>query len=78
NIGDRQKGRILSESVIQAEPTVESITLALEKATDISYRTKIKSQEQIYGYGNSVEKIMDVLRNQNINSLKKSFYDIQF
>ncbi len=78
NIGDRQKGRILSESVIQAEPTVEAITLAHENAVDISFRTKIKSQEQLYGSGNTVEKIMDVLRNQNVNNLKKSFYDIQF
>ena len=78
NIGDRQKGRILSESVIQAQPTVEAITLAHEKASDISFRTKIKSQEQLYGSGNAVEKIMDILRNQNANNLKKSFYDIQF
>jgi GDP/UDP-N,N'-diacetylbacillosamine 2-epimerase (hydrolysing) len=78
NIGDRQKGRILSESVIQVEPTVDAITLAHEKAVDISFRTKIKSQAQLYGSGNTVEKIMDILRNQNVNNLKKSFYDIQF
>ncbi|RKS50593.1 GDP/UDP-N,N'-diacetylbacillosamine 2-epimerase (hydrolysing) [Gillisia mitskevichiae] len=78
NVGDRQKGRILSESVIQAEPTVEAITLAHEKAVDISFRTKIKSQEQLYGSGNTVEKIMDIFRNQDVNNLKKSFYDIQF
>lgn len=78
NVGDRQKGRILSESVIQAEPTVDAITLAHEKAVDISFRTKIKSQEQLYGSGNTVEKIMGILRNQNVSNLKKSFYDIQF
>jgi GDP/UDP-N,N'-diacetylbacillosamine 2-epimerase (hydrolysing) len=78
NIGDRQKGRILSESVIQTEPTVEAITLALEKANDISFRNKIKSQKQIFGSGNTVDKIIEVLRNLNINNLKKSFYDIQF
>jgi GDP/UDP-N,N'-diacetylbacillosamine 2-epimerase (hydrolysing) len=78
NIGDRQKGRILSDSVIQTEPTIESITLAHDKAVDISFRTKIKSQKQLYGSGNAVKKIMDILRNQNVNNLKKSFYDIQF
>jgi len=78
NIGDRQKGRILSDSVIQTEPTIESITLAHYKAVDISFRTKIKSQKQLYGSGNAVKKIMDILRNQNVNNLKKSFYDIQF
>ena len=78
NIGDRQKGRILSESVIQAEPTMESIILAYEKAIDVSFRTKIKDQEQLYGSGNAVEKIVAVFRDCNVDSLKKSFYDIQF
>lgn len=78
NVGDRQKGRILSESVIQAEPTNEAISLAYEKATDITFITHIKNQEQLYGSGNAVEKILNVLRNQNVINLKKSFYDIQF
>jgi GDP/UDP-N,N'-diacetylbacillosamine 2-epimerase (hydrolysing) len=78
NIGDRQKGRLFSESVIQAEPTIESIALAYKKISDITFRTKIKSQEQLFGSGNTVKKIMDILRNQNVNNLKKSFYDIQF
>lgn len=78
NVGDRQKGRILSESVIQAEPTIEAISFAYEKAVDISFKTHIKNQEQLYGSGNAVEKILDVLRNQNVINLKKTFYDIQF
>lgn len=78
NIGDRQKGRILSESIIQAEPRVDSIALAYEKAVDISFRRKIKTQSQLYGSGNAVKKIMDILRDLNIINLKKSFYDIQF
>lgn len=78
NIGDRQKGRILSRSVIQAKPTIESIALAYQNASDISFRTEIRSQDQLYGSGNTVEKIMNILRNCNINNLKKSFYDIQF
>ncbi|SHF90994.1 GDP/UDP-N,N'-diacetylbacillosamine 2-epimerase (hydrolysing) [Salegentibacter echinorum] len=78
NIGDRQKGRILSESIIQSETTVDAITLALQKALDIAFRKRIENQVQLYGSGNTAEKIMDILRNQNINSLKKSFYDIQF
>ena len=78
NVGDRQKGRILSESVIQAEPTMEAIKSAYEKVNDSTFRTKIKNQKQLYGSGNTVEKIMDVFRNHNVNNLKKTFYDIQF
>lgn len=78
NIGERQKGRILSESVIQAEPTVEAITLAFEKAFDSTFNKQIKCQQQLYGSGNSVGKIMYVLQNHNVDNVKKSFYDIQF
>tara|TARA_R100000935_G_C2829251_1_gene164082 strand:+ start:308 stop:1465 length:1158 start_codon:yes stop_codon:yes gene_type:complete len=78
NIGDRQKGRILSESVIQAEPTVESITFAIENAFHPTFRKQIKRQQKLYGSGNAVEKIMYVLQNYNVDNLKKPFYDIQF
>ncbi|CAM4239819.1 UDP-N-acetylglucosamine 2-epimerase [Gillisia hiemivivida] len=78
NIGDRQKGRILSESIIQADATFESITSAYKRAYDPLYRNNIKSQKQLFGSGNTVGKIMNILRNQNVNNLKKSFYDIQF
>lgn len=78
NIGDRQKGRVRAESVIEAEPTAESIELALEKAFDSSFREKIKDQQQIYGAGRSVEKIINVIANQSLDYLKKPFYDIKF
>lgn len=78
NIGDRQKGRVRAESVIEAEPTYESIKAALEKALDPSFQEKIKDQQQIYGSGNSVEKIINVIANQSLDYLKKPFYDIKF
>ncbi|CAM4362806.1 UDP-N-acetylglucosamine 2-epimerase [Gillisia limnaea] len=78
NIGDRQKGRILSESVIQTEPNSSDLSQAFAKATDPSYLEKIKNQKQLYGSGNTAEKIMSVLRLQTDNDLKKAFHDIQF
>jgi GDP/UDP-N,N'-diacetylbacillosamine 2-epimerase (hydrolysing) len=78
NVGDRQKGRILSESVIQTEPNISDLSHAFAKATDSSYLEKIKNQKQLYGSGNAAEKIMSVLRLQTDNDLKKAFHDIQF
>lgn len=78
NIGDRQKGRILSESVIQTEPNSGDLSLAFAKATDSSYLEMIKNQKQLYGSGNAAEKIMSVLRIHTDNNLKKTFHDIQF
>ena len=78
NIGDRQKGRVRAESVIEAEPISESIRLALGKALDHSFREKIKDQQQSYGSGKSAEKIMSIIANQSFDYLKKPFYDIKF
>lgn len=77
NIGDRQKGRIMSDSVIQTNSSSEDIMLACNKAFDISFRDKINNQEQLYGSGNTVIQIMEIIRDLNIYNLKKSFYDIQ-
>jgi GDP/UDP-N,N'-diacetylbacillosamine 2-epimerase (hydrolysing) len=78
NVGDRQKGRILSESVIQTEPKSSDLSQAFLKATDPSYLEKTKNQKQLYGYGNAVEKIMQILTISTSEDLKKSFYDIKF
>jgi len=78
NIGDRQKGRILSDSVIQIEPNEQDLTLAIEKSYSRSFREKIKSQKKIFGSGDTTKKIMDILNLERPKNLKKSFYDIQF
>lgn len=78
NIGDRQKGRVRPESVIQAEPTEESVKRALDKALSPSFKEKIINQDQIYGKGNSVEKIMKIIANEPIDQLKKPFHDLNF
>lgn len=78
NIGDRQKGRVAPQSVIQCGNDVQSIKKAFEKAFSSSFREEIKNQEAIFGEGNTAEKIMEVIKNQSIIQLKKSFYDIDF
>ncbi len=78
NIGDRQKGRIANQSVIQSEVTEKAIANALKKAFDPEFRNEIKNQIQIYGHGNTSEKILEVILNTKIQGLKKPFYDINF
>lgn len=78
NIGDRQKGRVYPQSVIQSSNDFVSIKNAVEKGLSSSFKNSIQNQEQIFGTGNTAEKIMNILRNvKNIN-LKKNFYDIDF
>lgn len=78
NIGDRQKGRVMAESIINTKPKKNNIIKALEKSFDDSFIAKIKNQDLQYGRGNSVKKIMKVLSIPASENLKKSFYDIKF
>ncbi|MCR0326680.1 UDP-N-acetylglucosamine 2-epimerase [[Clostridium] innocuum] len=76
NIGDRQKGRIMAESVINCRPETNDIIRAIEKS-----EIMIHTPSFIYGDGNTSSKICSILKetfyNNRVN-LKKKFYDINF
>jgi len=79
NIGDRQKGRIFSESIIQCEPQKEAISAAIKKGLSKEFFEKCKLQPNIYGDGRTSSKIKIILKAVNLQSLiKKEFYDIPF
>ena len=75
NIGDRQKGRLIADTVINCEPDISSIVKAIHIAEEIKHRSTL-----MYGDGNTSEKIIkiikDVLMNDKVD-LKKTFYDIK-
>lgn len=78
NIGDRQKGRLSPESVIQCPPDRQKLAEAIERAFNPAFIARIKTQQQLYGNGNTTEKIMGILEKNTIKNLKKPFYDIPF
>ena len=69
NIGDRQKGRLRGENVIDCNLNTlqESIKLALSN----SFRNKIKNMNNIYGTGSAADFIVDKLTNEPISVIKK-------
>lgn len=81
NIGDRQKGRIQAESVINCEPEIEDIKNAIELSLSRSFQEKIKNVVNPYGDGKTSDKIVSTLKefllNDNRISLKKEFYDLE-
>ncbi len=81
NIGDRQKGRMMPESVINCEPTYEAIRDAMSNAIGTDFQVKAQSVESPYGDGHTseliVNHIMQFLQNGTLNRQKK-FYDIDF
>jgi GDP/UDP-N,N'-diacetylbacillosamine 2-epimerase (hydrolysing) len=78
NIGDRQKGRVAPDSVLNCMPKEKDILNSLKKALSSGFHEAIQSQDQLYGTGNATLKIMNVLKKDDIVNLKKSFFDINF
>ncbi len=81
NIGDRQKGRIQADSIINCEPTSEDIIRAMEEALTDDFRSKAKQVVNPYGDGNTSTRIVRILEGFLDNerpSLKKRFYDLEW
>ena len=79
NIGDRQRGRIKADSVIDCEPNKESILTAIRKLYSKEFQTNLKNIENPYGDGGAAERIKKIIKEIDLtNILKKSFYDLSF
>ena len=77
DIGDRQRGRIKAESVIDCQPDHSSIRIAISQLISEEFREKARSVINPYGAGGTAEKIVAVLKEVSLKGiLKKSFYDI--
>lgn len=80
NIGDRQKGRLKAESVIDCIPEVNEINNALKIALSDEFKKRANKAINPYGDGKTsiyiVKEIMNIFENRTIN-LKKKFYDLK-
>lgn len=80
NIGDRQKGRLQAESVLNCVPETAAVSEAIKKAMSEGFRNAGTPVVNPYGDGNTTEKIIDVIKKtfvENRVDLKKIFYDIR-
>ena len=79
NIGDRQKGRIKADSVIDCLPDKASIKNAFKVLYLKEFQSVIKTSKNPYGDGCASKKIVKVLKTVQLdNILKKAFFDIRF
>ena len=77
NIGDRQRGRIKAESVIDCKPTTKSISDAIKKLYSLEFQQKLKTVRNPYGSGGASEAIVKTLENISLKTiLKKKFYNM--
>lgn len=76
NIGERQKGRIQANSIINTNIDLDDINKAIQKTQKENFEN-LKDFSNPYGNGNTTLKIIEILENFNFNDLKiKRFYNI--
>ncbi len=77
NIGDRQKGRVRAESVIDCASDTESIVNAIEVAIDAEFNRRIQEMSLPFEKPDTAEHIVTHLLEADLgNSIKKSFYNM--
>ena len=69
NIGDRQKGRLRGENVIDCN--LNSLQDSIKLALSSSFKNQIKNMNNIYGTGDATDIILDKLINEPISVIKK-------
>ncbi|WP_103019497.1 UDP-N-acetylglucosamine 2-epimerase [Salinibacter altiplanensis] len=76
NVGARQKGRLRAESIIDCAEKSEEIIEAIEKALSDDFQSQIEKVESPYGDGKAATRIHCHLKQADIDSPRKTFYDL--
>ena len=77
NIGDRQKGRLRGESVVDVDATVDGIKKGLEKALSDEFRTYVKTTQSPFEKPGTLDNMYDVIVHYPLdNIIEKKFYSL--
>ena len=77
NIGDRQKGRLKANSVIDCVPNREAIQAALKTLYSAEFQASLTAVSNPYGNGGASEAIVKVLAEHPLENIrKKQFYNL--
>lgn len=77
NIGDRQKGRIKADSVINCPPIKECILQSFLQAIGPEFKQILKNVKNPYGEGGASEKTYQILKTHPLDGLlKKQFFNL--
>lgn len=75
NIGDRQKGRLMADTIINCMPEKFSILSAMKKAEIMRHYSSY-----LYGNGTTSKQIVEIIKDYLINNkinIKKEFYEVK-
>ncbi len=79
NIGDRQKGRIQAESIINCQPDRGEISKSIKIAQSAEFKEIAKKTRNPYGNGSTSSAILEILKERFAEcplNLKKKFFDL--
>jgi GDP/UDP-N,N'-diacetylbacillosamine 2-epimerase (hydrolysing) len=78
NIGDRQRGRLKSQSVIDCIPARKSIEEALTKLYSTQFQESLETTKNPYGDGGASEKVLQFIKKVDLSDLlKKEFFTLE-
>jgi UDP-hydrolysing UDP-N-acetyl-D-glucosamine 2-epimerase len=78
NIGDRQKGRLKANSVIDCEENEIDIVAAINRALSPDFQKSLCNVYSPYGEGNASYRIKEQLKTVKLDSIIfKNFYDLE-
>jgi GDP/UDP-N,N'-diacetylbacillosamine 2-epimerase (hydrolysing) len=77
NIGDRQRGRLKAESVIDCDPEQGSIAAAIQRLYSKEFQLMLETAQNPYGEGGASKKVVDTLIRVPLHDIhKKRFFDL--
>jgi UDP-hydrolysing UDP-N-acetyl-D-glucosamine 2-epimerase len=78
NIGDRQRGRVRADSVVDCDPSAPSIEAAIDKGISSQFRQLLPNTQNPYEKSGTASEIISVIAaSEPAGLLKKRFYNIQ-
>ena len=77
NIGNRQSGRLMQDSVLSCGDSVVAIADAIKLAISEEFRTRCRRYAEVVPITNTAEKMTDYLATADPEFRRKSFFDLQ-
>lgn len=79
NIGDRQKGRLKANSVLDCQPIKKDIINTINSIYLSEFKDRLVDLKNPYGSGGASLEIKDILKKENFTKiLKKKFYNLNW
>ncbi|TJY41960.1 UDP-N-acetylglucosamine 2-epimerase (hydrolyzing) [Cohnella pontilimi] len=76
DIGDRQKGRMKSRSVLECGDSADEISCAIRKALSPSFQEGLQDMTSLYGNGDTAPRIKEIVKSYPLDRiLMKRFYE---